>query len=181
MSSLPARACNRRGPLTQCPQCAQCARPCALNQVEAEAAHGTVTRHFREHQKGKETSTNPIASIYAWSRGLMHRAKLDNNPALHQYALHLEAACVEAVESGFMTKDLAIAVHGAKYAPSPAPPMLVCLVSPGTPLKNLLPTPHPRFLPSHLISVPRSKYLNTVEFLDKIAELLRKRLKAAKL
>ena len=87
-----------------------------------------MTRHFREHQKGKETSTNPIASIYAWSRGLMHRAKLDNNTALHQYALQLEAACIETVESGFMTKDLAIAVHGAKYASRP-PHMLARLAS----------------------------------------------------
>ncbi|MBM3556261.1 MAG: NADP-dependent isocitrate dehydrogenase [Alphaproteobacteria bacterium] len=78
--------------------------------VEAEAAHGTVTRHYREHQKGRETSTNPIASIFAWTRGLMHRAKLDNNPDLHAFAEALEKVCVETVESGFMTKDLAILI-----------------------------------------------------------------------
>jgi len=79
--------------------------------VEAEAAHGTVTRHFRDHQQGKETSTNPIASIFAWSRGLAHRAKLDNNAALAKYCDNLEAACIETVESGFMTKDLALCIH----------------------------------------------------------------------
>ena len=78
--------------------------------VEAEAAHGTVTRHYREHQKGKETSTNAIASIFAWTRGLSHRAKLDNNDALDKFALTLEKVCVETVESGFMTKDLALLV-----------------------------------------------------------------------
>ena len=78
--------------------------------VEAEAAHGTVTRHYREHQKGKETSTNAIASIFAWTRGLSHRAKLDNNDALNKFALTLEKVCVETVESGFMTKDLALLV-----------------------------------------------------------------------
>src|SRR5450755_4440664 len=80
------------------------------NTVEAEAAHGTVTRHYREHQKGKETSTNSIASIFAWTRGLEHRAKLDNNPALANFALTLEKVCVDTVESGFMTKDLALLV-----------------------------------------------------------------------
>jgi len=80
--------------------------------VEAEAAHGTVTRHFREHQKGNETSTNPIASIFAWSRGLAHRAKLDNNDALNKYCEALERACIKTVEDGFMTKDLALCVHG---------------------------------------------------------------------
>ncbi len=78
--------------------------------VEAEAAHGTVTRHYREHQKGKETSTNSIASIFAWTRGLAHRAKLDNNVALGKFALTLEKVCVDTVESGFMTKDLALLV-----------------------------------------------------------------------
>ncbi len=78
--------------------------------VEAEAAHGTVTRHYREHQKGKETSTNSIASIFAWTRGLSHRAKLDNNDALAKFALTLEKVCVDTVESGFMTKDLALLV-----------------------------------------------------------------------
>ncbi|WP_334149277.1 NADP-dependent isocitrate dehydrogenase [Hyphomicrobium sp.] len=78
--------------------------------VEAEAAHGTVTRHYREHQKGKETSTNSIASIFAWTRGLAHRAKLDDNAALARFAATLEKVCVDTVESGFMTKDLALLV-----------------------------------------------------------------------
>jgi isocitrate dehydrogenase len=78
--------------------------------VEAEAAHGTVTRHYREHQKGKETSTNSIASIFAWTRGLSHRAKLDNNEALAKFAATLEKVCVDTVEAGYMTKDLALLV-----------------------------------------------------------------------
>jgi isocitrate dehydrogenase len=78
--------------------------------VEAEAAHGTVTRHFREHQKGRETSTNSIASIFAWTRGLAHRAKLDGNPELAKFALTLERTCVATVEAGYMTKDLALLV-----------------------------------------------------------------------
>ena len=78
--------------------------------VEAEAAHGTVTRHYREHQQGKQTSTNPIASIFAWTRGLAHRAKLDDNADLARFALTLEKVCVDTVESGFMTKDLALLV-----------------------------------------------------------------------
>jgi isocitrate dehydrogenase len=80
--------------------------------VEAEAAHGTVTRHYRQHQKGLETSTNPIASIFAWTRGLMHRAKLDKNGALHAFCENLERAVIETVENGFMTKDLALIVSG---------------------------------------------------------------------
>jgi isocitrate dehydrogenase len=80
------------------------------NTVEAEAAHGTVTRHYREHQKGKETSTNPIASIYAWTRGLVYRAQFDNTPDVEHFALTLEKVCVETVEAGFMTKDLAILI-----------------------------------------------------------------------
>ena len=80
------------------------------NTVEAEAAHGTVTRHYREHQKGKETSTNSIASIFAWTRGLSHRAKLDNNEALAKFAVTLEKVCVQTVEDGYMTKDLALLV-----------------------------------------------------------------------
>jgi len=80
------------------------------NTVEAEAAHGTVTRHYREHQKGKETSTNSIASIFAWTRGLSHRAKLDNNPQLAKFADTLEKVCVATVEEGYMTKDLALLV-----------------------------------------------------------------------
>lgn len=79
---------------------------------ESEAAHGTVTRHYREHQKGKETSTNPIASIYAWTRGLLHRAKLDNNEALKHWCETLERVIIESVENGQMTKDLAILVAG---------------------------------------------------------------------
>ncbi|MET0428749.1 MAG: NADP-dependent isocitrate dehydrogenase [Microvirga sp.] len=78
--------------------------------VEAEAAHGTVTRHYREHQKGKETSTNSIASIFAWTRGLAHRAKLDDNAELARFSLTLEKVCVDTVEAGYMTKDLALLV-----------------------------------------------------------------------
>jgi isocitrate dehydrogenase len=78
--------------------------------VEAEAAHGTVTRHYREYQKGRETSTNSIASIFAWTRGLAHRAKLDDNDALARFAATLEKVCVDTVEAGFMTKDLALLV-----------------------------------------------------------------------
>ncbi|CAG2062693.1 unnamed protein product [Timema podura] len=81
--------------------------------VEAEAAHGTVTRHYRMHQQGKETSTNPIASIFAWTRGLLHRAKLDDNTLLKDFAEKLEQVCIETIESGFMTKDLAICVKGS--------------------------------------------------------------------
>jgi isocitrate dehydrogenase len=82
--------------------------------IEAEAAHGTVTRHYRMHQQGKPTSTNPIASIYAWTRGLAFRAKLDGNNELARFAENLEAACIETVESGVMTKDLALTIHGAQ-------------------------------------------------------------------
>ncbi|KAB0572975.1 NADP-dependent isocitrate dehydrogenase [Brucella pituitosa] len=78
--------------------------------VEAEAAHGTVTRHYRQHQKGEETSTNSIASIFAWTRGLAHRAKLDNNAELKRFADTLEKVCVDTVESGYMTKDLALLI-----------------------------------------------------------------------
>ncbi|PPS02035.1 hypothetical protein GOBAR_AA18633 [Gossypium barbadense] len=84
--------------------------------IEAEAAHGTVTRHFRVHQKGGETSTNSIASIFAWTRGLAHRAKLDDNPKLLDFTEKLEAACIGTVESGKMTKDLALIIHGSKLA-----------------------------------------------------------------
>merc|ERR1712025_1547654 len=101
--------------------------------VEAEAAHGTVTRHYREHQKGNQTSTNPIASIFAWTRGLEHRGKLDDNPELIRWAQQLEKACVDCVDSGKMTKDLAGCIHG---------------------LKNVKP----------------EHYLNTMDFLDAIAE-----------
>lgn len=102
--------------------------------VEAEAAHGTVTRHYRQHQKGQETSTNPIASIFAWTRGLLHSmlkftrcfgltwkitphagAKLDNNTELKQFCEQLEDVCIKTIEQGFMTKDLAICIHGDKY------------------------------------------------------------------
>ena len=82
--------------------------------MEAEAAHGTVTRHYREHQAGKPTSTNPIASIYAWTRGLAFRGKLDGNAQLIQFSEALEEVCVETVESGKMTKDLAVIIHGNK-------------------------------------------------------------------
>ena len=82
--------------------------------MEAEAAHGTVTRHFREHQKGNQTSTNPIASIFAWTRGLEHRGKLDNNNELINFCNTLEKVCIQAVEKGNMTKDLAVLIHGTK-------------------------------------------------------------------
>lgn len=82
--------------------------------VEAEAAHGTVTRHYRMHQQGKKTSTNPIASIFAWTRGLAHRGKLDNNQDLIRFAETLESVCIDTVQSGKMTKDLAVCIHGAK-------------------------------------------------------------------
>uniref|UniRef100_A0A673H8E4 isocitrate dehydrogenase (NADP(+)) n=1 Tax=Sinocyclocheilus rhinocerous TaxID=307959 RepID=A0A673H8E4_9TELE len=114
--------------------------------VEAEAAHGTVTRHYRMHQQGKETSTNPIgffmiifvpsASIFAWTRGLLHRAELDKNAELRVFAEALEAVCVETIEAGFMTKDLAICIKG-------------------------------------MSNVTRSDYLNTFEFLDKLAKNLK--------
>ncbi|RDD44713.1 Isocitrate dehydrogenase [NADP] cytoplasmic [Trichoplax sp. H2] len=112
--------------------------------IEAEAAHGTVTRHFRFHQQGKETSTNPIASIFAWTRGLLHRAKLDNNRELGVFAESLEAVCVETIEAGYMTKDLAACIKG-------------------------------------LPNVVRSDYLNTFEFLDKLAENLSQKLASSKL
>lgn len=85
--------------------------------MEAEAAHGTVTRHYRDHQAGKKTSTNPIASIFAWTRGLAHRGRLDNNEALIDFCNTLEQVCVETVESGKMTKDLAVCIHGNKVSP----------------------------------------------------------------
>lgn len=109
--------------------------------VEAEAAHGTVTRHYRFYQQGKETSTNPIASIFAWTRGLAHRAKLDNNKPLEDFATKLEEVCVETIESGFMTKDLAICIKG-------------------------------------MANVKRPDYLETFEFMDKLAENLKKKLGA---
>uniref|UniRef100_H2YLB2 Isocitrate dehydrogenase [NADP] n=1 Tax=Ciona savignyi TaxID=51511 RepID=H2YLB2_CIOSA len=108
---------------------------CPDGKNEAEAAHGTVTRHYRQHQKGLETSTNPIASIFAWTRGLLHRAKLDSNSELERFATALEKVCVETIEDGFMTKDLAICIKG-------------------------------------LANVTRQDYLNTYEFLDKLAENL---------
>lgn len=80
--------------------------------MEAEAAHGTVTRHYREHQKGKPTSTNPIASIFAWTRGLAFRGQLDGNIELVNFAQKLEEVCIKTVESGYMTKDLAVCIHG---------------------------------------------------------------------
>jgi isocitrate dehydrogenase len=80
--------------------------------VEAEAAHGTVTRHYRQHQQGKPTSTNPIASIFAWTRGLSARGRMDGTPEVSQFAETLERVCIETVESGKMTKDLALLVGG---------------------------------------------------------------------
>nr|XP_027219531.1 isocitrate dehydrogenase [NADP] cytoplasmic-like [Penaeus vannamei] len=109
--------------------------------LESEAAHGTVTRHYRQHQQGKETSTNPIASIYAWTRGLAHRAKLDNNEPLSKFCATLEQVCVETIEGGDMTKDLAICIKG-------------------------------------MANITRSDYLNTFEFLDKLAENLQKKITA---
>ena len=83
--------------------------------IEAEAAHGTVTRHYREHQKGRETSTNPVASIFAWTRGLAFRAKLDDNAPLKKFTQNLEQACIDLIDKeGIMTKDLAIAIHGTQ-------------------------------------------------------------------
>lgn len=107
--------------------------------VESEAAHGTVTRHYRMYQQGKETSTNPIASIFAWTRGLLHRASLDNNKALENFANTLEIVCVDTIESGFMTKDLAICIKG-------------------------------------MSQVKREDYMETFEFMDKLADNLRKTL-----
>jgi len=106
--------------------------------LESEAAHGTVTRHYRVHQKGGETSTNPIASIYAWTRGLSHRAKLDGNKELAQFALDLEGVCVSTINSGSMTKDLALCIRREK-------------------------------------DLKREHYLNTQDFLDKIASELKKK------
>jgi len=106
--------------------------------VESEAAHGTVTRHYRAHQAGKETSTNPIASIFAWTRGLEHRAKLDKNEALAKYCATLEKVCISTIESGSMTKDLAICTKNGDAS-----------------------------------KVTRADYLNTFEFLDKIADNLK--------
>ena len=81
--------------------------------LEAEAAHGTVTRHYRRHQQGQKTSTNPIASIFAWTRGLAHRGRLDGNDALVDFSHKLEKVCIDTVESGKMTKDLAVCIHGS--------------------------------------------------------------------
>ena len=107
--------------------------------VEAEAAHGTVTRHYRQYQQGKETSTNPIASIFAWTRGLLHRAKLDGNKPLETFAETLEKVCIDTIEQGFMTKDLAICIKG-------------------------------------MDKVTRTDYLETFEFIDKLAENLKKKM-----
>lgn len=107
--------------------------------VESEAAHGTVTRHYRVHQKGGETSTNSVASMYAWTRGLLHRAKLDNNAELKNFCEVMEKSIVDTIEAGFMTKDLAILVFDTA---TPA----------------------------------RTQWLNTFEFIDKVAEFLNKAL-----
>lgn len=109
--------------------------------ILTEAAHGTVTRHYREHQKGKETSTNSIASIYAWTRGLYYKAKADKNDGLLNFATKLEESVVKCVEDGFMTKDLSICVYGNE------------------------------------LGVKREKWVNTAEFIDKVAEYLTKNLK----
>jgi len=85
--------------------------------VESEAAHGTVTRHYRQYQKGQETSTNPIASIFAWTRGLLYRAKLDNNGPLTHFCETLERAVILTVERGVMTKDLALCISEGKEVP----------------------------------------------------------------
>lgn len=114
---------------------------CPDGSIETEAAHGTVTRHYRYHQKGEETSTNSIASMFAWSQGLIARAKLDGNDKLKHFGETLEKVIVDTVESGHMTKDLAILVHGTT-------------------------------------KVERSQYLNTFEFIDKVAENLVKALQA---
>lgn len=123
--------------------------------IESEAAHGTVTRHYREHQKGRPTSTNPIASIFAWTRGLAHRAKLDGNKKLEEFCNCLEEACVETVDSGKMTKDLAICIHG---------------------LKRYFPLSYFSQLIIVFFSVKETHYLNTMEFLDAIAQSLNKKL-----
>src|ERR1700712_2827730 len=81
---------------------------------ESEAAHGTPPRHYREHQAGRETSTNPIASIFAWTQGLAHRGKLDRNERLIEFCKALEEVCIETVDGGYMTKDLALSVYGEK-------------------------------------------------------------------
>lgn len=107
----------------------------ADGSVESEAAHGTVTRHYRVHQKGGETSTNSVASMYAWTRGLLHRAKLDSNAELKNFCETMERVIVETIEAGHMTKDLAILVYSTN-------------------------TPD------------RSQWLNTFEFIDKVAENL---------
>lgn len=109
--------------------------------IEAEAAHGTVTRHYRQYQQGKETSTNPIASIFAWTRGLLHRAKLDNNAPLKHFAETLEKVCIDTIESGYFTKDLAICIKG-------------------------------------MDKVTRADYMETFEFMNKLADNLKKQLKA---
>ena len=86
--------------------------------IEAEAAHGTVTRHYRMHQQGKPTSTNPVASIFAWTKGLAHRGKLDGNDGLIRFSKALEKVCVDTIEGGTMTKDLAAAIHGTSQPES---------------------------------------------------------------
>ena len=88
-----------------------------VKTMEAEAAHGTVTRHYREHQKGNPTSTNPIASIFAWTRGLAFRGELDKNQELIDFCTALEEVCVETIESGMMTKDLALCIYGKEMKP----------------------------------------------------------------
>lgn len=112
--------------------------------IEAEAAHGTVTRHYRFWQQGKETSTNPIASIFAWTRGLLHRAKLDSNDSLKHFASSLEEVCISTIESGFMTKDLAGCIKG-------------------------------------IANVEKKDYMETVAFIEKLAQNLDARMKNSNL
>lgn len=131
-SDIVAQGYGSLGLMTSVLQC-----PCGA--IEAEAAHGTVTRHYRFHQQGKETSTNSIASMFAWTQGLLARAKFDSNDELKKFAENLEAVIIDTVETGFMTKDLAILVEGSNQ-------------------------------------VDRSKYLNTFEFIDKVAENLNKKM-----
>ncbi|PVD33425.1 hypothetical protein C0Q70_04681 [Pomacea canaliculata] len=132
--------------------------------VEAEAAHGTVTRHFRVHQLGKETSTNPIASIFAWTRGLAHRAKLDDNAELATFSRNLEDVCIETIESGMMTKDLAICIKSMNRLVN-----AFCKIQ-GFVRWLMFPIIH------CTLSVQREDYLNTFEFLDALAANLRKKM-----
>lgn len=120
-----------------------------------------VTRHYREHQKGRETSTNPIASIYAWTRGLAHRGKLDKNQALIDFSSKLEQVCVEVVESGVMTKDLALCIHGSKSA-------FVSISSNAC-------------IPAYSFSMKREHWATTNQFMDAINNALKTKMNKASL